>query len=251
MENKKDKKDKNILETTLNFFAGMFACIGIAAIIYKLSIVGLTKESITDATVNLAQILTLTTVVFASIFSVIKNNKSVAKMLFNIKLKKWSEKYGQLAKFGEIYTEDNKNYSNYDKKCIKCQMLMKHSDFLKEENELGVKAYTDFVKMPVEKLAKSQIMFHLIKKMFDKACEDKKSFEKTLETLISKIQNDYKDIIEKAWYTGIENGQMTRQGKEDMYIHIQLKKDLKDNAKTYDRITELLDFMTMTYLAIA
>ena len=233
MTNKKQDK----INLLLGCFSGIFASIAIASILYKLYAFGLTRENITDASINLAQIITSIGLLFSVLLSVkIKLPKGYLDKLLN----RWNKKYGILNKVGD--SDDEKSNG---RKFIWCQMLRDHSNILKTEEELGPKAYVNFAKIPTEDLAGEQIVFLMPTSIFRKI-EEKKELKKYAEKMVNILKSKYFDIIdEKKSYVG------DRESTDTIWLHIYLRKDLEDNKETFNQILDLLDYMTMVYLAIA
>lgn len=234
-------ENTNKNEIIVNYIAGIFALLGILAIIYKLYLYGITKNNVIDALITMSQIITIASVVILGMSEIIKNRKGAAKRKFTKALRHWDKKYNTLVKF-EI-DEKVKGTTNGGKDCVFAQMLMNHSNILESEEYLNSKpnSYTKFAIIPVD-LQGSEIMFFIKDSMFKKV--EGKDLKKNLNKIKTLLDDKYKDIIREPVVISDNRSDFT-------IIRLHLKKDLEENSGNYNKILELLDFMTMVYLAIA
>lgn len=233
-------ENTNKNEIIVKYIAGIFALLGIFAVIYKLYLYGATKNNVIDAIVIISQIITMASVVILGMSEIIKNRKGAAKRKFKKALKHWDKKYNTLVKF-EI-AEKAKGTTNGGKDCVFAQMLMNHSNILESEEYLNNKpnSYTDFAIIPVD--LQGEIMFFIKNTMFSKV--EEKDLKKNLNKIKTLLDDKYKDIIREPVVVSDKRSDFT-------IIRLHLKKDLEENSENYNKILELLDFMTMVYLAIA
>lgn len=233
----KNNKQYNRINSFLKYMAGIFASIGVAAIIYKLYVFGLTKENIADASINLAQILTSVGILFSFLFTI---KIKLPEGYLRKNLDKWNRKYGILNNVA-----DSEEEKANGKKVIWCQMLRDHSNILKKVDGLGPKAYVNFARIPTEDLAGEQILFLMPTSIFRKV-GDRKELKKYAKDIVEKLKSEYSDIVnEKKSCVG------DRESTDTIYLHIYLRKDLEDDKETVNQILDLLDYMTMVFLAIA
>ncbi len=235
MENKKETKIDNFLA----YIAGICAFIGICAIVYKLYLFGFTRENIADASINLAQILTSIGVLFG-VLSSLRTLLKCPKSYFFKELEKWNKKYG-------ILTDCSEEYEKGKGKFIKCQMLRNHANILKNKDNLEEhsKAYINFVRIPTENLDGNKIIFSLKPSMFKK--NDRKELEKYAEKIVEKLKIRYSEIIDDD---KVKISSFDRKD-EVIYIHLGLNSELDNKKEIYNQIIDMLDYMTMVYLAIA
>ena len=238
------------IETVLNYIAGIFACIGMGAIIYKLYLFGFTRDNITDATINLAQLLTTTSIIILGVQAIIKDNHMRAKNKFIKELERWTDKYCGLTRVKEQDDEDDESEDDEKIKEIKkknqkfkqCLMLADHSNLIKKNDEIrNIKEglYVKFAKIPIDNFSGNRITFYFKEKtVFKKLASAELSNLKQI--IIKRLLKEFNDIIEEI-----------KENKKQTVLRLELKLNLKSNANTYQRIFELLDYMTMVYLAVA